>query len=244
MGDVVVVCGAGNNGGDGYVAARLLRDAAGATSACSRTADPAELQGDAQANPSACRASRRARSTAPALEGAAVVVDALLGTGFSGEPRGAVAAAIAAINALRRAGRRAPTCRAASTRRPARSPATAVRAVATATFHAAKPGLWVSPASRTPGEVRVIDIGIPRRRARCSRRIGLIERRGARRVARARGRDSTKFTSGHVLVAGGSRGLTGASCSPPRRRCAPGPATSRRACPAAERRSSRCSSSR
>ena len=50
---------------------------------------------------------------------------------------------------------------AGSTPRPERSPAMAVRARATATFHAAKPGLWIDPGKTHAGEVRVIDIGIP-----------------------------------------------------------------------------------
>ena len=121
-GPVTVVCGKGNNGGDGLVVARLLRDAGGAvTVVC--VAPPEELSGDARANlerlpgeppvrlggAAWTRAPRRARASAAAAADAfgadALVVDALLGTGFEGEPRGAVAEAIDAINAARRAGR-------------------------------------------------------------------------------------------------------------------------------------------
>ncbi len=90
-----------------------------------------------------------------------VIVDALLGTGFAGEPRGAVAEAIDAVNA-RRARSSASTCPAAWTPRPASSSGAAVRAAVTVTFHAAKPGLWINPGKAHAGEVQTIDIGIPR----------------------------------------------------------------------------------
>ena len=115
--------------------------------------------------PAAAR--RRARSTPGALDGAAVVVDALLGTGFEGVPREPVAGAIAAINAARDAGAEVvaadvPSGVDASTGEVAGA---AVRAGATATFHAAKPGLWIAPGKAHAGEVHVIEIGIPRGRA-------------------------------------------------------------------------------
>src|SRR2546430_1995743 len=84
----------------------------------------------------------------------------------------------------------------------------AVRAAATVTFHAAKPGLWIAPGKEHAGEVRVADIGIPRG-APLSAPVGLLTSAAlARLPTRAAG--WTKFTSGHVVVAGGSRGLAGA----------------------------------
>ncbi len=90
-----------------------------------------------------------------------LVVDALLGTGFAGEPRGTVAEAIDAVNA---AG--APVV---SVDVPSGVDAStgvvcarAVRAAVTVTFHAAKPGLWIHPGKAHAGEVRTLDIGIPR----------------------------------------------------------------------------------
>jgi ADP-dependent NAD(P)H-hydrate dehydratase / NAD(P)H-hydrate epimerase len=84
----------------------------------------------------------------------------------------------------------------------------AVRAVATVTFHAAKPGLWVRTGKACAGAVTVADIGVPRG-APMSATVGLIEPSVARMLVR-RQPDGTKFRSGHVLVAGGSRGLSGA----------------------------------
>ena len=101
-----------------------------------------------------------------------MILDALLGTGFQGEPRGAVAEAIRAINEAP-----APVISVdvpsgvdASTWR---RPGSAVRAQATATFHASKPGLWINPGKAHAGDVHVIDIGIPRG-APSSTEIGLI----------------------------------------------------------------------
>ena len=87
----------------------------------------------------------------------------------------------------------------------------AVRAAATATFHAAKPGLWIAPGKAHAGEVAVVDIGIPRGRAGPTPDVGLIDDARCWRRCPRREAGWTKFTSGHVLVAGGSRGLTGAA---------------------------------
>ena len=78
----------------------------------------------------------------------------------------------------------------------------------TVTFHAAKPGLWINPGKAHAGTVEVADIGIPRGAPGASR-IGLINEALLAELPR-RGPRSTKFSSGHVLIAGGSRGLTGA----------------------------------
>jgi NAD(P)H-hydrate epimerase len=86
--------------------------------------------------------------------------------------------------------------------------AAAVQAHVTATFHAAMPGLWILPGKAHAGVVEVIDIGIPPG-GPAEPWIGLIGE-GILSSYPRRGQDSTKFASGHVLVAGGARGLTGA----------------------------------
>jgi ADP-dependent NAD(P)H-hydrate dehydratase / NAD(P)H-hydrate epimerase len=95
-GPIAIACGKGNNGGDGYVAARLLYDAGREVRALA-VAPVDDLRGDARAN--AERVEGIEPFAAARLEGCAVAVDALLGTGFSGTPHGAVADAIAALNA-------------------------------------------------------------------------------------------------------------------------------------------------
>jgi hydroxyethylthiazole kinase-like uncharacterized protein yjeF len=223
-GPVTVICGKGNNGGDGLVVARLLRQA-GHHVAVVCTSPPEEFAGDARANlqrlpgPGPLRPDGTHWPGAGAPAGSApeevvdvfvrgtVVVDALLGTGFEGRPHGAVGEAIDAVN---RAGAKVvsvdvPSGVDASTGVVAGS---AVRASLTVTFHAAKPGLWIFPGKAHAGEVRVIDIGIPRG-APLAARIGLLT---AAVLGELPGRDAswTKFKSGQVLLVGGSRGLTGA----------------------------------
>jgi NAD(P)H-hydrate epimerase len=193
-GPIVVVCGKGNNGGDGHVAARVLRE-------LGRDVSVVDVAGD-----------RPALSPA-ALAGAAGIVDALLGTGFSGEPREPISGAIAAINAAREADPRVqvvacdvPSGVNGSTGEVS---AAAVRADATVTFHAAKPGLWIAPGKRHSGAVHVIDIGIPAPGQPVTPTIGLIADSVRDEIPR-RDAGSTKFSAGSVLVVGGSRGLTGA----------------------------------
>jgi hydroxyethylthiazole kinase-like uncharacterized protein yjeF len=222
-GPVTVLCGKGNNGGDGLVVARLLREA-GRTVTVVCTAPPQEFAGDARANldrlpgdppvqlSGAAWMGENGLQDAPSsgadvFNGAAVLVDALLGTGFQGEPRGAVAAAIDAINNAD-----APVV---SVDVPSGVDAStgvvrgvAVRAALTVTFHAAKPGLWINPGKADAGEVQTLDIGVPRG-APSGASVGLITASVLAQLPR-RGASSTKFSSGHVLVVGGSRGLTGA----------------------------------
>ena len=76
------------------------------------------------------------------------------------------------------------------------------------TFHAAKPGLWINPGKLHAGELTTIEIGIPRG-APATSDIGLIVDGVLDALPRRTAR-STKFTSGHVVVVGGSAGLTGA----------------------------------
>ena len=206
-GPVMVLCGKGNNGGDGLVAARLLRDAGREVDVLT-AGPPEELKGDARENllrlPGAPPVQM---GFASADSSASVIIDALLGTGFAGEPRGAIAEAIDAANACA-----APVV---SVDVPSGVDAStgvvcarAVRAAITVTFHAAKPGLWIHPGKAHAGEVRTLDIGIPRG-APTAADIGLIEH-SVLGLLSPRGATSTKFSSGHVLIAGGSRGLTGA----------------------------------
>jgi ADP-dependent NAD(P)H-hydrate dehydratase / NAD(P)H-hydrate epimerase len=209
-GAVTVVCGKGNNGGDGLVVARLLR-AAGRDVNVVCTSRAEDLSRDARANFERLSDlhvfSLEDAAAAEAIERAVVLVDALLGTGFEGTPRGAVGHAIEALN--RASGNivsvDVPSGVDASTGEVAGE---AVTAQATVTFHAAKPGLWVHPGKRHAGKTLVIDIGIPRG-APLVASTGLIASTVLATVPR-RTPDSTKFTSGHAVVVGGSRGLMGA----------------------------------
>jgi NAD(P)H-hydrate epimerase len=206
-GPIVVLAGRGNNGGDGLVAARLLRER-GREVDVLFAADAEGLSADAQANLERLTGAPPQRLRGPLRADAALVIDALLGTGATGEPHGAVAGAIE----LLRAGAApvlaadAPSGVDASSGEVA---GLAVNARATATFHAAKPGLWIEPGKGHAGTVHVIPIGIPDG-APVEADVGLISDEPLLGRLPRRDAGSTKFKSGQVLVAGGSPGLTGA----------------------------------
>src|SRR3954470_15511690 len=205
-GRLAVVCGKGNNGGDGLVAARLLRQAG-------REVDvllvwPGEwLSDDARAQLERLPGPAAAAWDPARLDEAHGIVDALLGTGVEGAPRAPLDQVIEAIDAAR-----APVIAAdvpsgvnAST---GGVEGAAVHAAATVTFHRAKPGLWIHPGKAHAGALTVVDIGIPRD-APVEPRVGLVGARVLREVPH-REAASTKFSSGNVFILGGSRGLTGA----------------------------------
>jgi NAD(P)H-hydrate epimerase len=171
------VCGAGSNGGDGRVAARVLRDAG-------HVADEVD----------------------DGLDDYDVVVDALFGTGFRGEPRPDAAAIVERINAARGAvvSVDLPSGVDASTGEIAGA---VVDADLTVTFHAPKVGLVVAPGRFHAGRVVVADIGLAHGATELVRAtpalLDAVPRRGAR---------DTKYSSGSVLVVGGQPGMTGAAC--------------------------------
>ena len=157
-----VVCGKGNNGGDGLVCARLLAETGYEVEALLLwPAD--ELSADATANLGRFEGAAvqvGPEEVAPALEGAGVIVDAIFGTGFSGAPRAPADAAIEAINDCG-----APVVAAdiasgvdAST---GEVEGAAVEADVTVSFHRAKLGHWIAPGKAHTGELRVAEIGIP-----------------------------------------------------------------------------------
>ena len=209
-GRIAVVCGKGNNGGDGLVAARILREHGRDVDVLILGA-PDEYRGDAHANLERMPGAPPQPFRPAALTGAAAIVDAILGTGFTGEPREPAAGAIGAINIAADesvvVACDIPSGVEGSTGVVAGA---AVQARATTTFHAAKPGLWVAPGKQHAGEVHVIDIGIPPG-GPVEPRVGLIRPEVIDGVPR-RGAESTKFAAGSVLVCGGSPGLTGAPC--------------------------------
>jgi NAD(P)H-hydrate epimerase len=139
-------------------------------------------------------------------DGADVVLDALFGTGFQGEPRPEAAAQMKQINA---AGAPVvavdlPSGVDASTGEIAGA---AVRANLTVTMHGPKVGLVVAPGRFHAGEVEVADIGLDQRETEHR----LVTSEILRLVPRRREGD-TKYTAGAVLVVGGAPGMTGAVC--------------------------------
>jgi hydroxyethylthiazole kinase-like uncharacterized protein yjeF len=170
-GPVSIVCGKGNNGGDGFVIARYL-DLFGIDVRVLLIADPRSLMGDAAANFSIIRKSEvfiQQFTSLPdiadfdaALAGSKLLVDSILGTGASGEPKSPYAEAIDRMNAsgIPILAVDLPSGLDCDTGVPARH---TIRAVHTCTFVAAKPGFFVPGAKQFVGQVEVIDIGVPRR---------------------------------------------------------------------------------
>jgi NAD(P)H-hydrate epimerase len=189
QGPVRIVCGKGNNGGDGLIAARRLESMGYEVEALELFSEEPPPDLDAW------------------LEGSGAVVDAIFGTGFEGAPREPADAAIEAIN---RCGAPVVACDIASgvDASTGEVVGVAVEADVTAGFHAAKVGHRVAPGKWHTGELRVVPIGVPAG-ASAQPAAGTIDA-AVLALAPRRGPRSTKFSSGQVVVAGGSRGFTGA----------------------------------
>lgn len=179
-----IVCGGGSNGGDGRVAARVLEEQGREVLVVD--AKPEDEEKD--------------------LGDPDVLIDALFGTGFEGEPRPGPARLIGQMNELG-----APVLAVdlpsgvnGSTGEVAGA---AVDADMTVTFQGEKLGHHVTPGAHLVGYLEVADIGLEAfetEHARVTREIlELVPRRAP---------EDTKYSAGHVLVVGGSPGMTGAPC--------------------------------
>jgi NAD(P)H-hydrate epimerase len=218
-GPILIICGKGNNGGDGLVAARLLRenrDRLGDKQvAVMLLGDPAELSPDANANLQRLPGDPPHAFDAGLISQAGVIVDAMLGTGAKGAPTGVIAEAVTAIN------RRSSVARVIAVDNPTGVDASTgqvegdgVYAELTISLHAPKVGQFVAPGVFLCGEVRVADIGVPPEAfngAGAEPAAGTIGPR-VLRLAPRRDDASSKFSSGVLGVVGGSTGLTGAPC--------------------------------
>lgn len=166
-GTIGVVCGKGNNGGDGYVAA-VAAQSGGRPVRVVALAAAGELRGDARlyhdvyvrlgGSVEYAVNEHAAAEAVAALAGCDVLVDAILGTGFSGAPRGAVRAAIEAWPKAYTVAVDVPSGLDALTGATA---GPCIRADITITFQAAKSGFTNPAAAEFLGELRVADIGIP-----------------------------------------------------------------------------------
>jgi len=216
---VVVVCGTGNNGGDGLVVARQLL-ARGAAPVVFLAGEAAKLSGDARANFEAWRGlggatheltpGAAASALSEAMSGAAVVVDALFGTGLDRPIEGFVADVVRAMNAAasQRFAIDLPSGLDADT---GATLGVCVEAHATATFAHHKLGLVTPNGARLAGRVRVVDIGVPGTLvAHVGGSAQLLEDAdlGSWLLPRAPG--AYKTSAGHVVVVAGSAGKIGA----------------------------------
>ncbi len=209
---IEIACGGGNNGGDGYVVARLARQA-GLDARVMTLADPETLRGDA------LTAWQDAKAVevpimpfnAATLAEADLLVDAILGTGLEREVSGVWRAAIEAMNAQPAdilaldipSGLHADT---------GATLGAAIHAAVTLTFIGLKPGLFTGQGPTCCGEINFSHLGVPpdiypALHPACWRYSGddvptLLPRRA---------RSAHKGHFGHVLVIGGDRGMAGAA---------------------------------
>jgi NAD(P)H-hydrate epimerase len=218
-GPVAVVCGPGNNGGDGFVCARVLAER-GIDATAYLLGAAAHVKGDARAHLDALIKSGGVvhelvdagalDEHAPAIARARVIVDALFGTGLARALDGAAASLVGAINesgafvvaADLPSGLDADTGRALGA---------CVRADVTVTLGLAKIGIASAPGFARAGAVEVADIGIPRRLVDATAvRAGLVEESDIRAILPRPDPMDHKGRRGHVLVVAGAPGKRGA----------------------------------
>ncbi len=225
---ITVVCGPGNNGGDGYVLARLIKEA-GLTAVVQSPADSAGLRGDAGQEPK-CReaqgSARAAAATARAawskaggtvqpfavasLQACDVIVDALFGTGLERPLEGEWRTAIEAMNASGRpvvaidipSGLHADSGRVLGA---------AVRAALTLSFIGLKAGLFTGQGREYSGLILFDDLGVPDTVfTGVMPQAQRITQRNLHGLLTARARHAHKGDAGRVLVVGGQPGMPGA----------------------------------
>ena len=213
---ITIVCGKGNNGGDGFVAARRLR-ALGKTVRVVLLAEPAELRGDAAAmfarmemQPLVARSAEELRAAAAQeLLAADLLIDAILGTGFRPPVTGLYADAIKAINAAAAPVLAVdiPSGADADAFAPDSSPK--CRADAIVTFTAPRPAHIF--AALTEGPIVVTPIGSPEEAIVSQLNLDVITARDIAPMVALRPLAANKGSFGHVLIVGGSLGKAGAA---------------------------------
>jgi len=211
-GAVLILCGPGNNGGDGYVLGRLLVQAGRAVQVLALT-DPERLRGDARRAADDFRAAGGciARFAGELPAESCLLVDALLGTGLDRAVEGEYRIAIEALN-----------------RHPApilavdipsglhadggRELGVAVVAHTTVTFIGRKRGLYTGRGPACAGRVVFDDLAVPAATySACESQVRLLGRALPEPSLRPRAADAHKGDFGHVLVVGGAPGMPGAA---------------------------------
>ncbi|HET7453061.1 MAG TPA: NAD(P)H-hydrate dehydratase [Thermoanaerobaculia bacterium] len=211
---VAVLCGPGNNGGDGLAAARLFH-ARGISPTIVLLAAPGHFRNDPLANWKAAREReipwRAARDARAALAKADLVVDALFGTGLSRPLAGPARRLVEAANA---SGRPILAVDVPSGLSGDRGDVfgPAIRATATAAIAALKRCHVLYPARSRCGEIAVVDIGIPEALVETrAHRFATIGRDEIAPLFPPRAPDTHKGDAGRVVILAGSRGKAGAA---------------------------------
>jgi len=229
---IVVLCGKGNNGGDGFVVARHLAEG-GAAPVVVLIAGSDEMRGDAATNRERWRKSggevRLIRTTGdwqaakPAVSSADFIVDALLGTGTRGSVEGLLRDVIEEVNRREPgkiviavdipSGLPADTGETRANTLGAAAASSIVSADYTITFTAPKAGMFLGHSSDYVGQLLVREIGSPRELVEEAGRgtVRWLEPRELTRFALPRKPDGNKGNYGHALIVAGSLGKSGAA---------------------------------
>jgi ADP-dependent NAD(P)H-hydrate dehydratase / NAD(P)H-hydrate epimerase len=236
---ILVLCGKGNNGGDGFVVARLLKQL-GASPKVFLFASPEEVRGDALLNLERCKHAGEGVASVPdaaqwnewakfGLDQFEIIVDALLGTGLNAPVTGFLAQVITEVNDAVVCARRRPTVVAVDI--PSGLPSDGgsangpvIRADFTVTFTAPKVGQLLSVDSENVGELNVHNIGTPpalveqiaakksaAESSELHHEMRWLEPEEFRGLPLRRRPDSNKGTYGHALIVAGARGKAGAA---------------------------------
>jgi NAD(P)H-hydrate epimerase len=228
--NILVLCGKGNNGGDGFVVARRLRER-GAPPRVILFAEPSAVRGDAAVNLqlwqksggdlSVVTSTAKWESSREALGEADLVVDAMLGTGIKGPVEGLLAPVIEDVNAWRSArSEPGPGHRVIAIDMPSGLPSGTedfggpiISADATVTFTAPKLGQLISSRAACVGTLVARAIGTPRELLDDDPTLKLhwLEPGEFRTLPMVRKADVNKGSFGHVLIVAGSLGKSGAA---------------------------------
>lgn len=231
--EILVLCGKGNNGGDGLVVARRLRER-GASSRVYVFGKPPDFRGDAAANLRAWQETNgELRVVASAgewvaargvLEEADLIIDALFGTGLKGPVEGLLASVIEDVNAWRDNDKKRSAGGARrvviSVDMPSGLPSGAedfgghvIQADATVSFTAPKVGQLLSPRAASVGQLIVRQIGTPREILDDNPKLKLhwLEAGEFRSLPLERKPEANKGNFGHALIVAGSLGKSGAA---------------------------------
>jgi NAD(P)H-hydrate epimerase len=215
---VLVLCGGGNNGGDGLVVARILHNQ-GRDVKVFLTAKPEDLKGDAKINydiavkfgvkiyPINKFLTRNSQLATRNF----IIVDALLGTGLSKKVKAPISDVIEKVNKLK--------CSVVSIDIPSGISSNtgqimgcAIKSQYTVTFSLPKRGHLLYPGAEYTGKLYIEDIGFPLRLLKSENiKVNLVQKEDAISLLPERPRYSHKGTYGHVLLIAGSKGKTGAA---------------------------------
>lgn len=218
---VAVLCGSGNNGGDGFVIARCFHND-GASVTAFLFAEPARVAGDALINLEAFKEAggriiqisdeAQWRQAAPEIRQAGIIIDGLLGTGLSSEVRSLYRLVIESVNAMSGAMVVAVDIPSGIDATTGAVLGEAVKADLTCTFGLVKKGIVLHPGTHYAGRIEIIDIGIPAELVASSDiNEYLLDEAMLEGIVSARKPDSHKGTYGHGLILAGSPGKTGAA---------------------------------